>query len=50
MDIIERNVNALIRGPFKKIKDREAKAEIEDEIDQIFYNISTGLMAMDEIR
>lgn len=49
---IEKNLNRLYDGPFQRDISESAAAhfEIMDSADLIFYNISQGLKAMDEIR
>ena len=52
MNGIEKNLNRLYEGPFQNdiTQDRAAHFEIMDACDIIFYNISKGLEAMDELR
>ena len=49
---IEQNMNALYDGPFQRDirQSPTSHLEIMDNSDYIFYNISEGLKAMDEIR
>ena len=49
---IEQNMNALYDGPFQRdIRNAPTKhLQIMDHSDYIFFNISEGLKAMDEIR
>ena len=49
---IEQNMNALYDGPFQRDirQSPTSHLEIMDNSDYIFFNISEGLKAMDEIR